>query len=70
MGKIKDMTDDEYKEHRRKVVRESQRKRRAQAAKDGKCVICATRPARKGKRTCAQCCSQITSCYQKRRRES
>lgn len=62
------MTDEEYKEYRRRIVRESQRRRRMQAAKDGKCVICATRPARQGKKTCEQCCQQIMG-YMKKKTE-
>lgn len=34
------MSPEEYKEYRRKVIRESQRKRRALAREQGLCIIC------------------------------
>lgn len=50
----------ERRERRRETMRKSQKKRRAIAVENGKCVICATRQARSGKRTCSECSKRIS----------
>ena len=52
---LKEMSEEEYLEHRRKIIRESQRRRREKARKEGICTVCVKRPARKGKITCEIC---------------
>lgn len=49
------MTAEEHKAYRRQIVRESQRRRRAEAKKTGMCSMCCTKPARKGFKTCEDC---------------
>lgn len=54
-----DWTKEDYAEYRRKLCRESQRKRRAAAREKGYCVICANRPALEGYATCQQCYERV-----------
>ena len=55
-GAIKhDWSVEDYAEYRKKLVRESQRRRRARAKENGMCPMCCVRPARKGKTTCEEC---------------
>lgn len=48
------MTGEEYKEYRRRVVRESQRKRRMLARERGLCSICCNDLPEPGYKTCKQ----------------
>lgn len=57
------------RERRREVVRLSQQRRRARARFEGLCVCCATRPARPGMKTCAQCIDTVMK-SQKKKAES
>lgn len=57
MAKIK---DEEYMEHRREIVRNSQKRRRAKAAALGMCVICCVRKPDAGHVTCQECRVRIT----------
>lgn len=50
-----DWNKEDYTEYRRKICRESQRKRRRLAVEKGLCSICATYPAREVKLTCEYC---------------
>ena len=54
-----DRDSEEFKEYRRRIVRESQRRRRTAAEEGGKCIVCVCRPARKGLKTCKECCDYI-----------
>lgn len=56
MAKIK---DEEYMEHRRAIVRESQKKRRARAVANGMCSICCVRKPDAGHVTCRACRQRI-----------
>lgn len=54
-----DWEEEARKERRREIVRESQRRRRAAAEENGLCIVCVCRPARKGLKTCKECCDYI-----------
>ena len=58
---------EEYLEYRRRLSRESQRKRREKASEAGMCVICC-RNKTNGKRTCEACRKRIIE-YNRRRYE-
>lgn len=49
----------EYIEYRRKMARESQRKRRIRAKEQGLCSICVKNPATEGYATCEQCYARV-----------
>lgn len=49
------MIDEEYREKRRKICRESQKRRRDAARKQCICIICCQRPMRPGRKTCTVC---------------
>lgn len=50
-----DWNKEDYKEYRRRICRESQRRRRTMAVAYGLCSICASYPAREGMLTCENC---------------
>lgn len=54
-----DWTKEDYGEYRRKMCRESQRKRRAKARLNGMCSICCKYPAIEGYKTCQDCYSRV-----------
>lgn len=56
MAKVK---DEEYIEHRRAIVRESQKKRRARAVANGMCSICCRNIPDTGHVTCKACRERI-----------
>lgn len=47
--------DEKKKQHRREIVRKSQRKRRAKARKKGMCSQCCKGRPEKGRKTCPAC---------------
>ncbi|HLX03782.1 MAG TPA: hypothetical protein VKS80_16875 [Trinickia sp.] len=47
--------------------REQSRKRRRKARETGRCIICMTRDARKGRVTCERCCAAATAATKRRR---
>ena len=49
------MTPEEHKEYRRKIVRESQRKRRMLTREQGLCTICCNDLPEPGYKTCKRC---------------
>lgn len=49
------MTEEEYKQYRREVVRRSQHKRRAKARENGLCINCCRERVVYGKTLCAVC---------------
>lgn len=53
--KSRQRDSNEYREYRRAVIRESQRKRRALARENGLCGICAKEPVADGYVTCQLC---------------
>lgn len=61
-----DWNKEDYIEYRRKLCRESQKKRRQKAKEEGKCVICVRNLAEHGYSTCAECLARIKK-SQKRR---
>ncbi len=63
------MNADEYREYRRKICRESQRKRRIKAREDGICIICCKRPVRDGRSTCTECSGHYGDVAYKKRQE-
>ena len=65
----RDKTSEEYKEYRREIVRNSQRKRRALAKKNGICPICGWRKAEEGFINCTEC-KQKAKEYAKKRQEA
>ena len=65
----RDKTSEEYKEYRREIVRNSQRKRRALAKKNGICPICGWRKAEAGFINCKECKEKAKE-YAKKRQEA
>ena len=59
-------TPEEYQEYRRKVVRASQKKRRALAKERGLCSICCLRVPDRGRVTCAECRERIIKANKRR----
>lgn len=47
--------DEKKRQHRREIVRKSQRKRRAKARKTGMCSQCCKGKPAKGRKTCPAC---------------
>lgn len=64
-----DWDKEDYGEYRRKIVRESQRKRRAKARTQGLCLICAKNPAAEGYTACAECYSRVLKWHGRQRNE-
>jgi len=64
-----DWTIKDYREYRRKLCRESQRKRRERAMAGGFCRICCVKPAVHGHVTCEACASYARE-YQRRNRRT
>ena len=62
-----DWTKEDYGEYRKRIVRESQRRRRAKAKEEGKCSICATYPADPGRKTCRYCYDRVVEWNNKNR---
>ena len=54
-----DWEKESYEEYRREIVRDSIRKRREKARKEGLCPICMKRLPPVGKITCEKCCKRI-----------
>ena len=54
-----DWNVEDYDEYRRKLCRESQRKRRAKAKENGMCGICCKNPALEGYSTCQKCYARV-----------
>lgn len=69
MGKISEMSDEEYTAYRSEICRKSQRKRREKARMEGMCIICCKRPARVGRSTCAECSGHYGDIAYKKRQE-
>lgn len=69
MSKKNEMSAEEYLEYRRKICRESQRRRRIVAKANGICIICCKRPAREGRKTCAECSGHYCDVKYRNRRE-
>ncbi len=63
-----DWSKEDYAEYRRKIVRESQRKRREQAKEQGLCQICAKNLPRIGYTTCEQCYIRVLKWQEKRKK--
>lgn len=63
-------THEEYLEHRRKTIRESQQRRRARAKEQGLCNICASRPVTKGYLTCDECYGRVKIWQAKHKEQS
>ena len=59
--KMHDWTREDFVEYRKAIYRMAQRKRRAEAKKNGQCAICAANPARPGMKTCADCSSRANA---------
>lgn len=59
-------TPEEYQEHRRAIVRQSQKKRRALAKEKGLCSICCLRVPERGHVTCAECRERIIRANKRR----
>ena len=59
-------TPEEYQEYRRKVVRASQKKRRALAKEKGLCSICCLRVPDPGRVTCKECRARIIKANNRR----
>ena len=51
--------EEDYAEYRREVVRESQRRRREKAKREGLCPICFTRQLPVGRGTCEYCSKRV-----------
>ena len=62
-----DWSKEDYKEYRRKICRESQRKRRKKAAEIGLCHICGSKQPIPGKMTCKDCLDRVKN-WQKENR--
>ena len=50
-----DWSKEDYGEYRRKMIRESQKKRRMRAKESGLCGVCCKRPVKEGYKTCEMC---------------
>ena len=59
MAKRSDYED--YRDYRRAVVREPQKRRRMKAAEDGLCTICCLNAPEDGRRTCKACRIRISN---------
>lgn len=67
MKKESHVWDDEgYQNYRRRLVRESQKKRRLIAEKEGRCISCCINDADPGRKTCAACRKRIADAKRKR----
>lgn len=64
-----DWTKEDHGEYRRKIVRESQRKRREQAKEQGLCQMCARNLPRTGYTTCEACYTRVRAWQDKRRKK-
>ena len=62
-------TPDEYLEYRRRILRESQARRRAKAKASGMCQICCVQRPDKGLSTCPDCIQRIID-YRRRKKEA
>lgn len=56
---IRHDSDEIFKEYRRRIVREAQRKRRAKAREKGLCLICAKHPAMENYSVCEECYARV-----------
>lgn len=63
------MTQEEYKEKRRKIVRESQRRRRERAREQGLCPICMKNLPEIGYGTCRECRIRISKYHERKKGE-
>lgn len=54
-----DWTKEDYREYRKRIVRESQRRRRAKAREKGLCTMCARFPAEQDRMTCNYCYNRV-----------
>lgn len=54
-----DWTKEDWSEYRKKINRESQRKRRMIAAKKGLCRMCGSKQPLPGKKTCKDCLDRV-----------
>lgn len=57
-----DWTKEDRREYRNTLCRESQRKRRKLAKRNGMCSICCSEPARPGRKTCQYCTDRAKAC--------
>ena len=58
--------DPEYKEYRRAMSRDCQRKRRAKAKEQGLCSICCNNHPEAGHKTCKACRIQVSAANYRR----
>ena len=58
--------DEGYTNYRRRIVRESQRRRRMKAESEGRCIVCCINDADIGKKTCSECRKKISGAQKKR----
>lgn len=63
-----DWSKEDYGEYRRKIVRESQKKRRKKAMEKGLCPICCIRTPIEGRSTCEICLNRVKTWQNKNRR--
>lgn len=66
--KAHDRKAEDYKEYRKKIVRECQKRRRERAKAQGKCIICCKEQADQGTTTCRNCRERVRK-YAKMRKE-
>ena len=60
------MTREEYNEYHRPIVRQSQKRRRAEAARKGLCSICCKERPEIGYKTCRSCREAVSKANKKR----
>ena len=60
----------EHREHRNEIVRRSQRKRRAEAVKNGLCGVCCREIPEPGRKTCTKCLERAREAARKKRKSS
>lgn len=60
---------EDHGEYRRKLSRESQRKRRSGAREKGLCIMCVKSPREFGRSTCQKCYERVLIWQYKKRKE-
>lgn len=60
----------EHREHRNEIVRRSQRKRRAEAVKNGLCCQCCRGVPEPGRKSCPKCLERAREAARKKRKSS
>ena len=63
-----DWSKEDHAEYRKKLVRESQRKRREAAKEQGLCQMCARELPRVGYATCEKCYARVLAWKEKRQK--